>query len=103
MFDSHEFLDIDPDTCLKIIASCDRYSQELHRRVICLTMDRDLPTVILSPSFDTGYSFELAFQFHRFEVNRHPVAEVMPVLLKKSASREKAVKKRNVCRSMKNS
>ncbi|CAN6905187.1 unnamed protein product, partial [Brassica oleracea] len=48
---------------------------------------------------------ELDFQFHQVEVNQHPVAEVMPILLKsgQSASREKAVEKRNVCRSMQNS
>ncbi|KAF2560438.1 hypothetical protein F2Q70_00017643 [Brassica cretica] len=45
-------------------------------------MGGDLPTVRLSSSFDTRYSFELAFQYHQFEVNQHPVAEVMPVLLK---------------------
>ena len=58
-------------------------------------MDGDLPSV----------SFELAFQCHRFEVNQHPVAEVMPVLLRsgQSASREEAVEKRNVCRSLQNS
>ena len=80
-------------------------SAELHRRVRCLAMDGDLPTVRLSSSFDTRYIFKLAFQFHRFEVNQHPVAEVMPVLLKsgQSASREEAVEKRNVCRSMQNS
>ncbi|KAF3541773.1 hypothetical protein F2Q69_00024056 [Brassica cretica] len=38
-------------------------------------------------------SFELAFQCLRFEVNQHPIAEVIPVLLKsgQSASREEAV------------
>ncbi|KAF3540835.1 hypothetical protein F2Q69_00023218 [Brassica cretica] len=68
-------------------------------------MDGDLPTIRLSPYFDTRSSFELAFQFHRFEVNQHSLAEVMPVLLRsgQSASREKAVEKRNVCRSMQNS
>ncbi|KAF3490225.1 hypothetical protein F2Q69_00053302 [Brassica cretica] len=52
----------------------------------------------LSPCFDTRYSVELAFQFHRSEVNQHPVEEVMPVLVKsgQSASREKAVEKRNL-------
>ncbi|KAF3509073.1 hypothetical protein F2Q69_00005489 [Brassica cretica] len=51
------------------------------------------------------FSFELAFQCHRFEVNQHPVAEVMPVVLRSGqyASREEAVEKRNVCRSMQNS
>uniref|UniRef100_A0A0D3DJS7 Uncharacterized protein n=1 Tax=Brassica oleracea var. oleracea TaxID=109376 RepID=A0A0D3DJS7_BRAOL len=106
------YFDKDPDTCLKIFASCDRYSQEvmilsfkscesllfsnpfqrnclfvlledkqkgksggvdrpwilptfsheLHSHVRCLAMDGDIPTVRLSPSFDTRYSFELAFQ-----------------------------------------
>ena len=80
-------------------------SAELHRRVRCLAMDGDLPTVRLSSSVDTRYSFELAFQFHRFEVNQHPIAEVMPILLKsgQSASREEAGEKRNICRSMQNS
>ena len=80
-------------------------SVELHRRVRCLAMDGDLPPVRLSSSFDTKYSFELAFQCHRFAVHQHPVAEVIPVLLKsgQSASREEAVEKRNVYRSMQNS
>ncbi|KAF3557430.1 hypothetical protein F2Q69_00012998 [Brassica cretica] len=75
---------------------------ELHRRVRCLAMDEDLPTVRLSPYFDTRYIFELDFQFCRFEFNQHLGGEVMPVLLKsgKSASREEAVEKRNICRSM---
>ncbi|KAF3563825.1 hypothetical protein DY000_02015087 [Brassica cretica] len=54
-------------------------SAELHRRVRCLAMDGDLHTVRLSPCFDKRYSFELAFQSHQFEVNQHPIAEVMPV------------------------
>ncbi|KAF2558412.1 hypothetical protein F2Q68_00015163 [Brassica cretica] len=47
---------------------------------------------------ETKYSFALAFQCHRFKVNQHPVAEVMPVLLRsgQSASREEAVEKRNL-------
>ncbi|KAF3510296.1 hypothetical protein F2Q69_00010003 [Brassica cretica] len=64
----------------------------------------DRPWIL--PTFSHGLqSFELAFQFHRFEVNQHPVADVMPVLLKsgQSASREEVVEKRNVCRSMQNS
>ena len=78
---------------------------ELHRRVQCLGMDGDLPTVRLSPYFDTRQSFELAFQFHRSQVNQHPVAEVMPVLLKsgQSASREEAAEKRKPRRSMQHS
>ncbi|KAF2595827.1 hypothetical protein F2Q68_00009060 [Brassica cretica] len=66
-------------------------------------MDGELPTVRLSPSFYTRYISELDFQCHRFEVNHHPVAEVMPVLLKsgQSASREEAVEKMKDCRSMK--
>ncbi|KAF2621027.1 hypothetical protein F2Q68_00038726 [Brassica cretica] len=68
-------------------------------------MDGDIPTVRLSPSFDTRYRFELAFQCHRFEVNQHHVAEVMPVLLRsgQSASQHEAVEKRNACRSMQSS
>ena len=75
---------------------------ELYRRVRCLAMDGDLPTVRLSSSYYTRYIFKLAFQFHRFEVNQHPVAEVMPVLLKsgQSASREEAVEEMKDCRSM---
>ncbi|KAF3602959.1 hypothetical protein F2Q69_00034933 [Brassica cretica] len=66
---------------------------KLHKRIRCLAMDGDLSTVRLSPSFDTRYSFELAFQHQRFQVSQHPVAEVMYVLLKsgQSASREEAV------------
>ena len=66
-------------------------------------MDGDLPIVILSPSFDIRYNFELDFQCHRVEVNQHPVAEVMPVLLKggQPASREEAVEEMKDCRSMK--
>ncbi|KAF2533251.1 hypothetical protein F2Q70_00029901 [Brassica cretica] len=77
-------------------------SAELHRRVRCLAVDGYLPTVILSPSFDTRYSFELAFQYHRFEVNQHPVADVMPVLLMsgQSASQEEAVEEMKDCRSI---
>ncbi|KAF2597883.1 hypothetical protein F2Q68_00010709 [Brassica cretica] len=37
-------------------------SAELHRRIRCLAMDGDLPTVRLSSSFDKRYSSELAFQ-----------------------------------------
>ncbi|KAF2578917.1 hypothetical protein F2Q68_00006262 [Brassica cretica] len=56
-------------------------------------MDGDRPTVRLIPSVDTRWSFELAFQCHRFEVNHNLVSEVMPVLLKscQSFSREKTV------------
>ncbi|KAF3606055.1 hypothetical protein DY000_02048885 [Brassica cretica] len=45
------------------------------------------------------------FQMKFDEVNQHPVAEVMHVLLRsgQSASREEAVEKSNVCRSMQNS
>ncbi|KAF3515834.1 hypothetical protein DY000_02061713 [Brassica cretica] len=57
-------------------------SVELHRRVRYLAMDGDLSNVILSPYFNRRYSFEFDFQCHQFEVNRHPVAEVMLVLLK---------------------
>ena len=66
-------------------------------------MDGDLPTVRLRPSFDTRYIFELAIQFHRFEVNQNPVADVMPIILKsgQSASREEAVEEMKNCRSMK--
>ncbi|KAF3523785.1 hypothetical protein F2Q69_00049418 [Brassica cretica] len=57
-------------------------SVELHRRVRYLAMDGDLSNVILSSYFNRRYSFEFDFQCHQFEVNRHPVAEVMLVLLK---------------------
>ena len=79
-------------------------SAELHIHVRYLAMDGGFPTVRLSLSFDTRYNFELSFQCHRFVVNQHPVAEVMPILLKsgQSASQEEAVQKRNVCRSMQN-
>ncbi|KAF3579380.1 hypothetical protein DY000_02031149 [Brassica cretica] len=66
-------------------------------------MDGDLTTIRLNPYFDTRYSFELDFQFRWFVVNQHPVADVMPVLLKsgQSASREQAVEEMKDCRSMK--
>ncbi|KAF3540104.1 hypothetical protein F2Q69_00022415 [Brassica cretica] len=72
----------------------------LLRRITAQT--RHLPTVRLSPSFDTRYRFELSFQCHRFEVNLHPVAGVMLALLKsgQSASREEAVEEMKDCRSM---
>ncbi|KAF3523127.1 hypothetical protein F2Q69_00047778 [Brassica cretica] len=65
-------------------------------------MDGDLSTVRWSPYSETRYNFELDFQCHRFEVNQHHVADVMPVLLKsgQSASREEAVEEMKDCRSM---
>ena len=68
-------------------------SAELHRRVTCLAMDGDLTTVILSLYCKRGYIFEVSFQCRRFEVNQHPVAEVMPILLNRGqfAMREEAV------------
>ncbi|KAF2549537.1 hypothetical protein F2Q70_00021751 [Brassica cretica] len=76
-------------------------AHELHRCVRCLSMDGDLLTVKLSPSFDRRYIFEFAFQLRQFEVNQHPVSEVMPVLLKSGqpASREEAVEEMKDCRS----
>ncbi|KAF3582992.1 hypothetical protein DY000_02031742 [Brassica cretica] len=73
-----------------------RRAIQLHRHVRCLAMYGDLPTFRLISYFDTRYIFELAFQCHRFEVNHHPVPEVMPVLLRscQSASREEAVENR---------
>ncbi|KAF3538066.1 hypothetical protein F2Q69_00023018 [Brassica cretica] len=50
-------------------------------------MDGDLSPVKLSPSFERRYSFELAFQCHRSEVNQHRVAYVMLVLLKGAQSK----------------
>ncbi|KAG5384690.1 hypothetical protein IGI04_036160 [Brassica rapa subsp. trilocularis] len=78
---------------------------ELHIRVRCLAIDGDLLTIRLSPYFDTRYSFALDFQCHRSQVNQHPVAEVMPILLKsgQSASREEAAQKRKSRRSMQHS
>ncbi|KAF3502221.1 hypothetical protein F2Q69_00043504 [Brassica cretica] len=99
------------------------------RRIRCLAMDGDLPTqklytfykgvvsqaveemkdcrsmlqhwcrATVMPEYE---SVELDFQCHRFEVNPHPAAEVMPVLLKTrlSASREEAVEEMKDCRSM---
>ncbi|KAF3501344.1 hypothetical protein F2Q69_00041037 [Brassica cretica] len=77
------------------------FEHKLYRRVICLAINGDLPTVRLS-SFDTGYIFEFDFQCHRFDVNQRSVADVMPVLLKngQSASREEAVEEMKDCRSM---
>ncbi|KAF3574799.1 hypothetical protein F2Q69_00059727 [Brassica cretica] len=76
-------------------------SAKLHGRVRCLAMDGDLPTIRLSPYVDTRYRFELDFQCRQFGVNQHPVAEVMPILLKsgQSASREEAVEEMKDCRS----
>ncbi|KAF3589945.1 hypothetical protein F2Q69_00028481 [Brassica cretica] len=64
-------------------------------------MDGEFSTVKLSSSFDTRYSFELSFQCHWFEVNQHPIAKVMFVLLKsgQSASREEVVEEMKDCRS----
>ena len=78
------------------------WGAELHKHIRCLAMDEDLTTVRLIPSFDTRYNLELDFQRHPFEVNPHPVAEVMPVLLKggQSASREEAVEEMKDCRSI---
>ncbi|KAF3602781.1 hypothetical protein F2Q69_00036373 [Brassica cretica] len=47
-------------------------------------------------------TFELAFQCHRFEVNQHPVPEVMPVLLNsvQSASQKEVVEDMKDCRSI---
>ncbi|KAF2608250.1 hypothetical protein F2Q68_00043086 [Brassica cretica] len=77
-------------------------SEELHRRVKSLAMYGDLPTVILSPSLDIIYRFELAFQCYRFEVNQHLIADVMPVLLMSGQStlREEAFEEMKDCRSM---
>ncbi|KAF2546327.1 hypothetical protein F2Q70_00021720 [Brassica cretica] len=68
-------------------------------------MDGYLPTVRLSPYCGTRYRIELAFQCHRSEVNQHPVAEVMPVLLRSGqyALREEAAEKRKPRRSMQHS
>ncbi|KAF2596446.1 hypothetical protein F2Q68_00009098 [Brassica cretica] len=46
-------------------------------------------------------TFSHDFQYRRSEVNQHPVAEVMPILLKsgQSASREEAVEEMKDCRS----
>ena len=68
-------------------------------------MDGDLPTVRLSPSFDTRYNIDLSFQWNRFEGNDHLVADVMPILLKsgQSALREEAAEKRKPRRSMQHS
>ena len=58
------------------------WGAELYIRVWWLAMDRYIFMVWLSPSFDTRYCFELAFQCRRFEANQHPIAEVMRDLLK---------------------
>ncbi|KAF2604195.1 hypothetical protein F2Q70_00026001 [Brassica cretica] len=77
-------------------------SADLHRRVRCVAMYGDLPTVTLSTYFDTRYIFELTFQCHQFEVYQHHVSEVMIVLLKsgQSASQEEAVEEMKDCRSI---
>ena len=66
--------------------------------VRCLDMDGGLSSVRLSSSFDTRYISELAFQYHRFEVNPTVRSEVMPVLLSNGqfVSRERAVDGMNV-------
>ena len=69
-------------------------SAELDRRVRCLAIDGDLTTVILSPSFEKINSFALAFQCNRFEVDQYPIAEVIPVLLKRGQSRERKLSSR---------
>ena len=91
----------DLEECGNFVSFGAFFSAELHRRVRCLAMDGDLPTVRLIPSLDKKYIFELSFQLHRFEVNQHPIADVMPILLKsgQSASREKAVEEIKDCRS----
>ncbi|KAF2551363.1 hypothetical protein F2Q68_00033641 [Brassica cretica] len=98
----NSYLPAGPDTCLSILASCDRYPQELHRRIRYLAMYGDLPAVRLIPSFYTCYIFELAFKCHRCEVHQHPVAEIMFALLKsgQSVSREEAVEEMKGNRSM---
>ncbi|KAF2563029.1 hypothetical protein F2Q70_00016959 [Brassica cretica] len=47
-----------------------------------------------------GWRSSHHFQCRQFEVNQHPVAELMPVLLKsgQSASREEAVEEMKDCR-----
>ena len=77
-------------------------SAQLHRSVRCLAMYGDLPTFRLSPTLNRRYIFQLAFQCHRFEVNQHPVAEVISVLLKsgQSDSRDEAIEEMKDCRSM---
>ncbi|KAF2601774.1 hypothetical protein F2Q70_00026238 [Brassica cretica] len=73
----NSYLPAGPDTCLSILASCDRYSQRKASTFIYARIE----------------SFELAFQCRWFELNQHHVAEVMPVLLKsgQSVSQEEAV------------
>ncbi|KAF3486575.1 hypothetical protein F2Q69_00052675 [Brassica cretica] len=60
------------------------------------------PFTKIETIFDIRYSFDLAFQWYRFEVHQHPIAEVMLVLLRsgQSVSREKAVEEMKDCRSM---
>ncbi|KAF2575752.1 hypothetical protein F2Q70_00004199 [Brassica cretica] len=63
-------------------------------------------TAILEPyaaTEDAKVPLQRSFQCHRFKVNQHPVADVMPVLLKsgQSASREEVVEEMKNCRSMK--
>uniref|UniRef100_A0A0D3A8V4 Uncharacterized protein n=1 Tax=Brassica oleracea var. oleracea TaxID=109376 RepID=A0A0D3A8V4_BRAOL len=92
----------DPDTCLKILASCDRYSQEVvilsfkscESLLFSNLFQRDCPSVLLEDK-------QKAFQFHRFEVNKHHVAEVMLVVQKggQSASQEEAVEEEKENRS----
>ena len=77
------------------------WGAELHNRVKSLAMDRYLPMMRLSSSFDTRYSFELAFQYHQFEVHLRVRSKVMLVLLKSGIPElwEEVVEDYKECRS----
>ncbi|KAF3609136.1 hypothetical protein DY000_02047550 [Brassica cretica] len=99
-------IDRSPLNCVdqQSFKSIDRHfivSIDTHINGRCLAMDGEFFTVKLSSSIDTRYSFELSFQCHWFEVNQHPIAKVMFVLLKsgQSASREEVVEEMKDCRS----
>ncbi|KAF3553333.1 hypothetical protein F2Q69_00013077 [Brassica cretica] len=110
----NSYLPTGPDTCLSILASCDRYSQEVmiisfkscESLPFSNLFQRHCPSVLLEDKQKGSGTFwrnMVILEPFEFEVNQHPVAEVMPVLLKSGqhASREEAVEKMKDCQSMK--
>ncbi|KAF2535946.1 hypothetical protein F2Q68_00021744 [Brassica cretica] len=87
-----DFLDVDCNIAEVMILSFKSCESLLFLNLF----QRDCPSVLLEDK-------QKAFQCRRFEVNQHPVADVVSVSLKsdKSASREEAVEEMKDCRSMK--
>ncbi|KAF3554195.1 hypothetical protein F2Q69_00015212 [Brassica cretica] len=79
-----DFLDVDCNNAEVMILSFNSCESLLFSNLF----QRDCPSVLLED---------------KFEVNQHPVADVMPILLKsgQSASREEVVEEMKDCRSMK--